>query len=365
MASDQQHGRTKRHILVTGANGFLGRHVLEECLRRGHEVTALVRPAAKLTGTVWSRVRIFRGDLRASRNLAEAFDGVDTLVHLAAAVSGSEDVQFAASVVGTERLLDAMARSQCKRVVLASSFSVYDWSRMRGLATEESPLEPEPDLYERDGYAVAKLWQERVARRAAEEQGWELAVLRPGFIWGKGNEDLAGIGQRVGRIQMVFGPFRKVPVTHVENCAAAFVEAAENPAAVGQTFNVVDDELPSAWGYAGAYLRGSGRGGVRVPVPYFAAMTTARVTMRVIKWVFHGKGKLPSILVPCRFEARFKPGRFTNRKLKETLGWRPALAWRESVERTFPRGGGDSSTSSACDGATAAPRTPEAALSHA
>ena len=48
------------------------------------------------------------------------------LVHLAAAVSGGEDAQFAGTVAGTERLLEAMATSACRRLVLASSFSVYD-----------------------------------------------------------------------------------------------------------------------------------------------------------------------------------------------------------------------------------------------
>ena len=54
------------------------------------------------------------------------------MIHLAAGVKGTEDAQFAASVVGTERLLEAMARSETKRLVLASSFSVYDWSAIKG-----------------------------------------------------------------------------------------------------------------------------------------------------------------------------------------------------------------------------------------
>ena len=89
-------------------------------------------------------------------------------------------------------------RPTTRRLVLASSFSVYDWSAIRGELTEESPVEPATDLYDRDGYAVAKVWQERVARRMAAEHGWDLTVLRPGFIWGRGNEYLAGLGQKLG-----------------------------------------------------------------------------------------------------------------------------------------------------------------------
>ena len=51
--------------------------------------------------------------------------------------------------------------------------------------------------------------------------------------------------------------------------------------------------------------------------------------------LFRGKGKLPSLLVPCRFEARFKPLRFDNRKLREVLGWAPPLDPAERLRRTY------------------------------
>ena len=127
--------------LVTGANGFLGRHVVSSLLARGVEVRALVRPAARLEALGWpSSVQVFRADLRSSRELARAFDGVDVLLHLAAVVSGGEDAQFAGTVAGTERLLDAMATSACRRIVLCSTFSVYDFSSTRGALDENSPL---------------------------------------------------------------------------------------------------------------------------------------------------------------------------------------------------------------------------------
>jgi len=323
-------------VLVTGANGFLGRHVVAEFLRRGHSVRAMVRPAAKVEPVRlgWAgAVELFRADLRASRDLPAAFDGIDALVHLAAAVTGGEEVQFAASVVGTERLLAAMAQSQCRRLVLASSFSVYDWSAIRGQLTEDSPLEA--DLYDRDGYAVAKFWQERVARRLAEENGWELVVLRPGFIWGRGNEYLFGIGQTAGPVEVVIGPGRQMPLTHVENCADVFVTATERKEATGQTFNVVDGHDASVWRYAGEYHRRMNMRKWRVPVPYWLGVLATRVVQKTSKTIFRGKGKLPSLFVPSRFEARFKPLRFPNDKLRTALGWKPPLDFEQALRRTY------------------------------
>ncbi|MFO0954451.1 MAG: NAD(P)-dependent oxidoreductase [Isosphaeraceae bacterium] len=323
-------------VLVTGANGFLGRHVVAELARRGHSVRALVRPASRVESLGWpGSVEVARGDIRSPRGLAPAFEGVEALLHLAAAVTGGEDAQFAAAAVGTERLLEAAKGSGLRRVVLASSFSVYDWKRARGELNEATPVLEAPALYDRDGYAVAKVWQERVTRRACAANGWDLAVLRPGFIWGRDQGYLACLGQKFGPVHLLFAPTAKIPITHVENCAGAFVDALESPRAAGETFNVVDDQGVTAWRYLGDHLRMSHERGIRVPVPYFLGMTGARAARLVSRLIFRGKGKLPSLLVPCRFEARFKPLRFPNGKARDVLGWRPTLSYEEALTRTY------------------------------
>src|SRR5262249_31375421 len=185
--------------LVTGANGFLGRHVVSALIARGIDVRALVRPAARLDELGWpASVEVFRADLRSSRELPRAFEGVNVLVHWAAVVSGGEDVQFAGTVAGTERLLDAMATSTCRRLVLCGSCSVYDFSSTRGTLDEDAPLHKTLDVYSRDGYTIAKWWQERVSRRFADKHGWDLTVLRPGFIWGRDHAYLSALGQQFG-----------------------------------------------------------------------------------------------------------------------------------------------------------------------
>jgi UDP-glucose 4-epimerase len=319
--------------LVTGAGGFLGRHVVAALLARGHEVRAMVRPAARLEDLGWpAAVEVFRADLRSTPDLERAFEGVDVLVHLAAAHGGGEDLQFAAGVAGTERLLDAMARAACRRLVLASSFSVYDFGATRGTLDEDAPLHRPPELYGRDGYTIAKWWQERVTRRAAEKHGWDLTVLRPGFIWGRDHAYLAALGQRVGRLHIVIGPLTRMPLTHVENCADLFAIAASDPRARGQTFNVVDGPGERIWSYFTDYLRGTGERGWRIPIPYVLALFVVRLAYVT---VFRSATKVPSILVPNRFESRLKPLRFTCRRVQEQLGWRPPLDYRECLKRTY------------------------------
>ena len=61
-----------------------------------------------------------------------------------------------------------------------------------------------------------------------------------------------------------------------------------------------------------------------MPIPYGLAISGVRLARWTSKKLFRGKGKLPSILVPCRFEARFKPLRFDNRKLRRSPRLGPA-----------------------------------------
>jgi 2-alkyl-3-oxoalkanoate reductase len=322
--------------LVTGAGGFLGRHVVGALLARGIEVRAMVRPAAPLEALRWSpSVEVFRADLRTSHELPRAFEGVDVLLHLAAVVSGSQDAQFAGTVVGTERLLDAMAASACRRLVLCSTFSVYDYSSTRRTLDEDSPLHQVPDVYTRDGYTVAKWWQERVTRGFAEKHGFELTVLRPGFIWGRDHDYLAALGQQVGRHHLVIGPLTRIPMTHVENCADVFALAAADPRARGKTFNVVDSPGERIWSYLSDHMRGSAQPGWRLPIPYWLAISMVRLAFAT---VFRRATKVPSILIPRRFESRLKPLRFENRKLRETLGWTPPLDYRQCLARTYGPG---------------------------
>jgi 2-alkyl-3-oxoalkanoate reductase len=319
--------------LVTGANGFLGRHVVRALLARGIAVRAMVRPAARLEGLGWpSSVEVFRADLRMSRDLTRAFQDVDVLLHLAAVVSGGEDAQFAGTVAGTERLLEAMAASTCQRLVLCSTFSVYNYSAVSGTLDEDSPLHETPDLYARDGYTISKWWQERVTRRYAEKYAWDCTVLRPGFIWGRDHGYLAALGQQFGRHHLVIGPLTRIPMTHVENCADVFALAAVDGRARGQTLNVVDGPGERIWTYLSDYMRGSGNRGWRLPVPYWLAIMMVRLGFVT---VFRTATKVPGILVPRRFESRLKPLYFENRKLRATLEWSPPLDYRQCLARTY------------------------------
>jgi nucleoside-diphosphate-sugar epimerase len=319
--------------LVTGAGGFLGRNVVDQLLERGHRVRAIIRPASPAPN--WkSDVEIFRADLRTHDDLLSSFEGIDAVLHLAAATSGSEDVQFASTVVATEKFLGAMAKSSVKRLIHVSSFVVYDWALTHGTLDENSPLLKNP--YHMGGYTIAKVWQERVVIRFAQPQSWDLTIARPGFIWGAQHAEIAGMGRHVGRVYFMFGPLTRLPLCHVTNCANCLVAAVDRPtASIGQTFNVIDNDDIRVWRYLREYTRHLGRRALLLPVPYFVGYGIAQLALFTSKALFRNKGKLPSLLTPRRFEAQFKPVHFSNRKLKEVLAWTPPLDFEQCLNATY------------------------------
>jgi UDP-glucose 4-epimerase len=318
--------------LVSGAGGFLGQHVVRRLLERNYKVRAIIRPNSP--DPTWSSdVEVFRADLRVSNNLASAFDGVDAVLHLAAATRGDEDLQFSSTVVSTERFLKAMAESSAKRLIHVSSLVVYDWARIRKVMDEDAPLLDKP--YGMGGYTIAKTWQERIVSRLAKMHGWDLTIMRPGFIWGPHNADIAGMGRRHGRVHVMFGPFTRLPLSHVVNCAHCLVAAVESPAAIGETFNVIDGDDVRVWRYALEYNRRTGRSAILVPIPYRAGLAVAQLASFASRTLFGKKGKLPSLLSPRRFESQFKPVRFSSLKAVQRLNWRPPLSFDKCLDLTF------------------------------
>src|SRR6185437_12765778 len=189
-------------LLVTGANGFLGRYVVAEALRHGHAVTVLVR-STETPKVGWAghpNVKMVQADLRSRRGLAEAVADVDCVLHLAAAKSGDMYAQYAGTVVATENLLAAMTDAGVRRIVAISSFSVYDYLKIRSFSvlSEDSPIET--DAFNRDEYAHTKVVQERLVREHATRLHWGFTILRPGVIFGKDNLFTARLGIQAGRI---------------------------------------------------------------------------------------------------------------------------------------------------------------------
>ncbi|MGN6258019.1 MAG: NAD-dependent epimerase/dehydratase family protein [Solirubrobacterales bacterium] len=123
-------------ILITGGAGFIGSHLARHLLRQGHEVRALdrldpqVHPERLRPDYLDDEVELVKGDVRDPAAVAEALEGVDAVVHLAARVGVGQSMYEIAdycsvNTVGTGVLLEAMLEHPVRRLVVASSMSIY------------------------------------------------------------------------------------------------------------------------------------------------------------------------------------------------------------------------------------------------
>jgi dTDP-L-rhamnose 4-epimerase len=272
-------------VLVTGGGGFIGRHVSEELLRKGHRVLVLdalveqvhgVRPAEPPEG-----VGFVKGDIRDPHCVAKAVRGVDAIIHLAAEVGVGQSMYeiaryVGANELGTAVLLDALIKSPVRRVVVASSMSVYgegryvtedgqpvesvrrtrrrmqhhQWdpvseqgAKLRPVATDENKPVNLASIY-----ALTKYAQERAVLIFGEAYGVDAVALRLFNVFGPGQAlsnpytgVLANFSSRLanGQRPMVFEDGeQKRDFVHVKDVARAFRLALEKPGIGGHVINV-------------------------------------------------------------------------------------------------------------------------------
>lgn len=324
-------------LFITGASGFLGKYVVAEALRQGHEVKAVIRPQSSVESLPWHqhpRLDIARLDLRSKRGLEEALADVDAVIHLAAVKAGDFYAQFAGTVVATENLLAAMAANQVNRLIAVSTFSVYDYLAMQPgqVLDETSPIEDEP--LERDEYAQTKLIQEELVREF-EASGGLVTLLRPGMLYGRECLWHALLGAQLSDTRWLkIGGGATMPMVYVENCAEAIIASLTAEAAVGQVINLVDDEPPTQDAYIKALTSVADTAPQLIPISWLAMKGLCSLAWWVRQGPLQGKARLPGILVPSRMHARFKPLQYSNRRAHELLNWHSHYGLEQALARS-------------------------------
>lgn len=323
------------HVIVTGANGFVGRHVVAELLDRGHGVSAVVRPSRPLAPQLRRPgVDVVRADLRCdTAHLAASLRRADAVIHLAAGMRGSARARFGETVLATEALLDLMGELEWRgRLVHVSSLAVYGFNQLRRGATvdESSPLEPE--LGRRDDYAWTKAWQERVVRERSE--GVEVVVVRPGAIYGAERTFQQRLGRRLGsRAILLIGGRNRVPLSYVANTASLLVRCVEHPRAAGETFNAIDPDPPRQWRYLARLVRAEGRVAV-IPMP-LAVFRGLGAAYERLHRATGGRISAPGIVEPYVNTPNFGSFCFDGSKAMRLLDWSPPVTRARGLELTF------------------------------
>jgi len=226
---------------VTGGSGFIGGRLIERLTGEGHPVRALARsPEAAETVSALGAEPV-RGDLADRESLVAGARGAELAFHLAAHLGewGPWEDFERGNVEGTSNALAACAEAGVKRFVHCGTEAALMAGEPLVRVDETAPLRPDS----RAPYPATKAKAEQLVRDASRE-GFETVVLRPRFVWGKGDTTL--LPEMVatvesGRFAWIGGGRNLTAITHVDNVVEGLILAARK-GRPGEAYFVTDGE---------------------------------------------------------------------------------------------------------------------------
>jgi len=234
-------------VLVTGASGFIGRHVVAELLRKSIKVRVACRQGGKRKFPVDVDVRYLSGPGTAAIDWSDAVADCDVVIHLAARTHVSRDRDRdpsrafrLANVDFARGCGEAASRAGVRRFIFISSVGVHGGTSGEQPVNVGSPIKPHTE------YASSKAEAERVLTNLVFGSSTKLTVIRPPLVYGLGASGNFGMLVRALEcgIPLPFGLLtsNRRSFVAVENLASLIVTCVNHPAAVNQTFLVSDGE---------------------------------------------------------------------------------------------------------------------------
>lgn len=321
-------------ILVTGASGFIGRHLVGRLLTRGHRVRVLVRRPPDDPRLRDPRVEIVHGDLSDREIVRGAIAGTRLVFHLGAAMRGTPADFEQGTVTGTHNVVAAVAASPATKLVYVSSLSVLHAAAAStgSVVREDWPLEPHPDL--RGLYTGTKLRAEALVREAVRTQHIKAVIVRPGQVFGPGAALLTpAVARKAGRWLVVIGDGQLVlPLIYVEDLVDALLSAADRDVFDGSVFHIVDETAVTQNEVAERYAATTPEHLRVVHIPTAA--------MRGIGTIVQGAATLlgrSAPLSPYRIASALAPMRYDCQAARSRLQWTPRVGTRRGLDTVFAR----------------------------
>jgi nucleoside-diphosphate-sugar epimerase len=248
-------------ILVTGATGFVGGHLVEKLRSRGEAARYLVRPATN-TSRLPAGGEMAMADLATGQGIDRALDGVDTVIHVAGVTKALTPADyFAANARSTETLVRAIVRrGRGIRLVYVSSLSAM------GPSLDGRPLDEDAIPHPVSSYGKSKLEGERIVRSLAPDA----VIVRPPVVYGPRDTDVFQILKAVahGLILEISGGERWFSAIYVTDLAEGLWAAAKSPKTAGRAYFLAHRD-PVSWqelGATAAKIMGRSPRTLRVPV---------------------------------------------------------------------------------------------------
>ncbi len=269
-------------VLVTGGGGFLGGAIVKRLLGDAHEVSVFSR--ATVCDSPRIGVTYLSGDVCDLTAVNEACAGMDVVFHVAAKVGAWGEYQefYNINVVGTKNVVAACKAQKVKRLIYTSSPSVVFGDEAIRNGNEDLPYASD---FMSD-YQRTKAEAEQLVLSANSPDKLVTAALRPHAVWGVGDNHLIPriiqLGEK-GKLKVVGTGKNKISMTHVENAAAAHVQAMMSENVGGKAYFINDPSPVVLWQWIAALLEGVGLPVPKKKIPFSAAYFIAFLNENVCR----------------------------------------------------------------------------------
>lgn len=305
-------------ILVSGANGFVGKKLCETLTRQKHKVSAVIRD----NDTTIKNTQLIIKTLSKETVWGDALNNIDVVIHLAGRAhvmkeEASDPYQAYAeiNVDATKHLAEQAALYGVKRFIFLSSVKVNGESTNNSAFTESDQPQPEDD------YGKTKYEAEKILNQIAQETGMEVVIIRPPLVYGKdvkaNFKNLINLCRT--RLPLPFGAIHnKRSLIYIENLIDFIMVCMTHPKAANETFLVSDDEDISTTQLIKYIIEANKQKPFLIPVPQ--------------KWLsilfkFMGKTSLSDRLCG-NLQVNIN-------KAKTLLNWQPKYSVRDGITKTI------------------------------
>jgi nucleoside-diphosphate-sugar epimerase len=301
-------------ILVTGANGYIGKLLTLRAVALGHSIV----PLQRRTHAGYPGVMCDLGEAR-GLNLGDL--GIDAVIHLAAALTGTPDELHRTNVLGTQHLLDAMHRARIYTLIGVSSLAVIDHVSLPAMSTVDETSAVLTVKNRVCSYASSKRLQEGLYEEFASATN-SVTIIRPGLVYDASVLSSAYAGVFLGPLRLFVLHGGQVPVVSLSALVEGILQAVDRRAAGVGVYHMVDSSLPGQTEYIHELQR---RGalpmrGMQIQWEYL------KPVVRVMQ-PFSGLRVFPQVLSPHGFATRLKPFRWSNERSAHDLGWLAAASF--------------------------------------
>ncbi len=237
-------------VLVTGADGFIGSHLVEELLLQGYEVRAFVLYNSFNTWgwldtfpqDVLDRIDVFAGDVRDPNAVRKALDGVDAVMHLAALIAipysyYAPDAYVDTNIKGTLNVLQAAKDLRIRRVLVTSTSEVYG-------TAQYVPIDEKHPYQGQSPYSATKIGADRLAESFYRSFNLPVTIVRPFNTFGPRQSARAVIPTIItqllaGKTEIHLGSLKPTrDFNYVKDTVRGFIEIMKSEQTIGEEINI-------------------------------------------------------------------------------------------------------------------------------